>query len=341
MTKMRPNGTKQQRKREQRQKRLKRHPPRLGHESMMAIPAFRAAAAALSESLRVTPGTPVRLVSEDDFALPAVDSMLQSRLAIVRQLHGWSDEDVLTEAQQLCTHLAAAVNHDLVGKKTFWVSADLAEALLHTNLDIPGDVLELPFAACAFVFNDAPTIELVRSLIHRHSTARGVYRTLTVYAFPSRDVTEPGFDFVFLADAYDGEWPYMMGRSVLTDGKRNLDEILQSHPDGATDELFRDVDMGKLLTLVVNAVLYTTSADYRKEWREPAPPALAPTVRSSAATASTTCPAGYRSAPSKPPRGGPDRKPARRSSSASGCAVIGVAPTAAGKTNAYVGSLLT
>ncbi|HKO46518.1 MAG TPA: hypothetical protein VJV79_02270 [Polyangiaceae bacterium] len=275
MTKKRPNGTKQQRKREQRQKRLKRHPPRLGHESMMAIPAFRAAATALSESLRVTPGTPVRLVSEGDFALAAVDSMLQNRLAIVRQLHGWSDEDALTEAQQLCTHLAAAVNHDLVGKKTFWVSADLAEALLHTNLDIPGDVLELPFAACAFVFNDAPTIELVRALIHRHTTSRALYRTLTVYAFPSRDETEPGFDFVFLADAYDGEWPYMIGRSVLTDGKRNLDEILESHPDGSTDELFRDVEMGKLLSLVVNAVLYTTSADYRKEWREPAPPALA------------------------------------------------------------------
>ena len=152
---------------------------------------------------------------------------------------------MLTEAQQLCTHLAAAVNHDLVGKKTFWASADLAEALLHTTLDIPGDVLELPFAACAFVFNDAPTIELVRALIHRHTTSRALYRTLTVYAFPSRDETEPGFDFVFLADAYDGEWPYMIGRSVLTDGKRNLDEILESHPDGSTDELFRDVEMGK------------------------------------------------------------------------------------------------
>lgn len=51
-------------------------------------------------------------------------------------------------------------------------------------------------------------------------------QTLTAYAFPSRDDLEAGFEFVFLADAYDGEWPYMISRSVLTDGKRNLDEIL-------------------------------------------------------------------------------------------------------------------
>jgi hypothetical protein len=182
---------------------------------MMAIPAFRMAAHALRDSLRVTPGTPVRLVSDDDLALPAIDSMLQEHYAIARQLSGASQEDALLEM-------------------------------------------------------------LVRALVHRHTTTRALYRTLTVYAFPSRDKAEPGFDFVFLADAYDGEWPYLVGRSVLTDGKRNLDEILESHPDGSTDEFFRDAEMGELLRLVVNAVLYTTSADYRKEWREPAPPAHAP-----------------------------------------------------------------
>lgn len=162
----------------------------------------------------------------------------------------------------------------MAGKKTFWVSVELAEALRQTNLDVPGDVLKLPFTACAFVFNDAPTIELAQALIDRHSTARSRYRTLTVYAFPSRDEVERGFEFVFLADAYDGEWPYMISRSVLTDGKRNLDEILDSHPDGSTDEMFREVEMAELLRLVVNAVLYATSADYQQEWRDPAPSGL-------------------------------------------------------------------
>jgi hypothetical protein len=70
---------KQQRKREQKQKRLALHPPRLGHESMLAIPAFRAAATALSESLRVALGAAVRLVSEDDLALPNRNVKAQAR----------------------------------------------------------------------------------------------------------------------------------------------------------------------------------------------------------------------------------------------------------------------
>jgi hypothetical protein len=241
---------------------------------MMGIPTFARAASALSEHLRVAPGAPVRLVSECDFELPAIDGMLRERYALVQQLHGWSHEDALMEIQQLCTHLAAAVNHTVAGRKTFWVSAELAEALRQTNLDVPGDVLQLPFKACAFVFNDAQTIELAQALIERHSTRRARYRTLTACAFPSRDELEAGFEFVFLADAYDGEWPYMISRSVLTDGKRNLDEILDSHPEESTDDMFREAEMAELLRLVVNAVLYTTSAEYRHEWRDPAPPGL-------------------------------------------------------------------
>src|SRR4051794_8251978 len=136
-----PRGDKRRRKREQALKRLRGHPPRLGHESMMAIPAIGQAAAALSEHLRVSPGAPVRMVSERDFELPVVDSMLRTRYTLVRQLHGWSHEDALLETQHLCTHLAAAVNHIAAGKKTFWVSAELVEALRQTNLDVPGDVL--------------------------------------------------------------------------------------------------------------------------------------------------------------------------------------------------------
>lgn len=242
----------------------------------MALPAFRVAANALAQHLQVTAGTAVRLVSEADFALPAVDAMLLERYTLVRQLHGWSHEEGLQEVEQLGTHLATAANHLLAGKKTFWVSPELAQALRQTNLDIPGDVLALPFAACAFAFNDTPTLQLAQGLIDQYASPRAPYRTLTVYVYPSREEVSPGFEFVFLADAYDGEWPYMINRSVLTDGKRNLDEILDSHPDDSSDEMFFAPAMGELLKLVTNAVLYTTSASYRQERRGAAPRGLTP-----------------------------------------------------------------
>jgi hypothetical protein len=214
---------------------------------------------------------------------------MQKRYALVRQLYGWSHEQAMLELQQLCTHLACAANHEVGGRKTFWVSGELADALRQTNLDIAGDVLALPFDSCAFVFTDPTTLGVVDQLISANvSDRRARYRTLTVYVFPSghsgRSLAcghggEAGFDFVFMADSYDGEWPYMISRSVPTDGKRNLDEILQSHPEESTDAFFWASELSSLLHLVINAVLYTTSGDCRHEVRGPATPALRGTNR--------------------------------------------------------------
>ena len=271
---------KRQRKRDQKRRKLERHPPRLGHETMLAIPAFRTAATALVTRLRGS-GPPVgRVLRESDLQCPEVDSLIQGRYSLVRHLHGWSHEDAVLELHQLCTHLTCAVNHELCGRKTFWVAGELADALQRTNLDIAGDVLKLPFTSCAFVFNDAATLERIQTLVDAHvSQPRRRFRTLTVYVFPSGEEVETGFEFVFLADAYDGEWPYMISRSVPTEGKRNLDEILRSHPDGSTDALFRAAEMCDLLHLTINAVLYTTCGDFRCEVRGPAPPALRRTLQ--------------------------------------------------------------
>lgn len=75
---------------------------------------------ALTEHLRVDVGMPVRLVSDGDLALPAVDAMLQQRYALVSHLYGWSHELAMNELQQLCTHMEATTNHLLAGKRTFW-----------------------------------------------------------------------------------------------------------------------------------------------------------------------------------------------------------------------------
>ncbi len=241
---------------------------------LLTTTPVRVAVEILCQRFRVPPGAPVRLVQQADLTAPDVHALLAEHYRTIRQLHNFSHEDALMELEQVCTHVATAANHVLAGKKTFWVSEDLAGPLRLTNLDIPGNVLELPFAACAYAFTDAPTLALVAALLTQYAPQRAPARTLTVYVHPSREDGEPGFDFVFLADGYDGDWPYMISRSVLTDGKRNLEEILNSHPDGSTDPLFFSPELAELLRLAVNAVLYTTSADYRTERRAPGPRGL-------------------------------------------------------------------
>jgi hypothetical protein len=61
---------------------------------------------------------------------------------------------------------------------------------------------------------------------------------------------------------------YLISRDIATDGKRNIDEILDSHPDGSTDPFFRRPELRELVHLVINAILYTTCSDFRAETRQ-------------------------------------------------------------------------
>jgi len=64
------------------------------------------------------------------------------------------------------------VNHELHGRKTFWVDGSLAWMLGQTDLDIVGQCLRPPFPACAFAFTDRPTLEIAASLLSIIRTAR-------------------------------------------------------------------------------------------------------------------------------------------------------------------------
>jgi hypothetical protein len=102
---------------------------------------------------------------------------------------------------------------------------------------------------------------------------------VTVYVFPiPRGLGDSGLRFAFFGDAFDGEWPYLVSRDVPLEGKRNLDEILASHPDpdepgDSPDPFFDSEEVRGLLHLVINAVLYATSREFSAEIRHPPTPA--------------------------------------------------------------------
>lgn len=236
----------------------------------------------LIERMRPAPGADPILVeerqisSDDEFM-----AMLHGRFDLETQGYGWDRELALANVQCLCGLAECAINYEIGGRKAFWVDGGLVELLAQTTLDISGDVLKLPFPSCAFLFDDQRTLELAGALRSMAgNTHSSPFRMLTVYVFPiPRDLGETGLRFVFLADAFDGEWPYLVTREVPLEGKRNLDEILASHP--APDEAERPADpffdceeMRALLHLVINAVLYATSREFTAEIRRPPAPAL-------------------------------------------------------------------
>jgi hypothetical protein len=266
--------SKEARRRKQRRGARDAHPPRLGHETMLVVaPPLRAATAAIIEHVRRPPNEAPELMCEEHLKLQAVDDVILGRYALARRDFGWSHEDAVLEVQQLATHIQCAVNFVVAGRKAFWVAPELVDLLMHTTLDISGDLLKLPFPACAFIFKDRATLDLAHAIADSARGASGMpFQVVTVYVFPiPAEYEEPGVRFVFLFDAFDGEWPYMIERDVPTDGARNIDEILNSHPKESSDPFFRTAQLAKMVHLAINAVLYTTSDGFHAEPRRPAP----------------------------------------------------------------------
>jgi hypothetical protein len=153
-------------------------------------------------------------------------------------------------------------------RKTFWVDESLAWMLRHTQLDVVGSLLRPPFACCAFVFTDRGTLELAESILgrERDCSIRGKrLRILTAYVTQLAGLGDAvGYDVCLLSDAGTPNWPYLIGRSLPVRPDAHLEEILDSHfPEVAQDELdplFGRPELKQLIHLVLNCMLYATTA---------------------------------------------------------------------------------
>lgn len=139
--------------------------------------------------------------------------------------------------------------------------------LQQTELDVQGEFLNPPFPSCAVVFTDAPTLRLVASALARDAhyghARRGPLRVGAVYL---TRIPAPGdamgLDVSLLTDCGDGRWPYLLARHLLIHPQDRLDTILEStFPDVRDrDPVFASRELKEVLYLVVNAILYATTA---------------------------------------------------------------------------------
>ena len=234
----------------------------------LAVPGFGDLARRVARSLRERLGEDfTRIIESEDLTETEVlDFLKQYAMDKVRK--GWDPDVAAGDAQFLGVHLHYAINYLLHHRKTFWVDPPLAWALARTRLDLPGELLRLPFPCCALVFNDATTLELAERLYQLDPDRRGTapIRVVTVYLMESAEIrgVERGLQAVICLDDLQGGWPYTLGRDLRIDDDADLDDILASHfPDvdaEAIDPVFRSEPLKQLLHLAINAVLYATSA---------------------------------------------------------------------------------
>lgn len=181
---------------------------------------------------------------------------------------GATKEEAFQAANFLGNYTFPLLNFELHRRKLFWVDASLAWMLLQTRLDIEGRALQLPFPSLAFVFTDQGTLDLARALIARDEDPAVAARSPRVVTVCATRVQAPegamGLNLSFFLDARDGRWPYLVGRDLCVRPGDKLDGILESHFPEVTSAILHDSilsspELGRLVHLAVNALLYSTS----------------------------------------------------------------------------------
>ncbi|XYI02077.1 SEC-C metal-binding domain-containing protein [Sorangium sp. So ce1128] len=155
-------------------------------------------------------------------------------------------------------------------RKVFWVDEGLSWMLGATALDVTGEALRAPFTSFALVFTDRYALGLAERLLAEDPSARlrgRILSVLTVYVTASAAGDErTDLRLAFAADARDGGWPELVERDLVVPRDARIAELLGflSPGDEHGEELATLVaspPLRGLLGLVVNAILYATSAD--------------------------------------------------------------------------------
>lgn len=106
----------------------------------------------------------------------------------------------------------------------------------------------------------------------RHHYA-GDLEVVTAYVTRTSD---EGIRVALSCDMLDPDWPYLVVRELSVGPGDRLDAVVDSHfldearGDDEVPAIFRCTPLRELLRLVLNAILYTTSADAERDTVEPA-----------------------------------------------------------------------
>jgi hypothetical protein len=162
-------------------------------------------------------------------------------------------------------------------RKTFWVDEGLAYLLGRTETDVTGDRLRLPFACFALAFTDRGTLSLAERLLAGEQAcplAGHILRVATVYLWEEQRESGRAIRVAFAFDALGADLPHLVEHEVALSPEARV-EIGESQTEreamiGEGGSIPHLRPLAGLLRVVINSVLYATSAGVEPEVR-PAP----------------------------------------------------------------------
>ncbi len=248
------------------------HPPPLAHERVAALlPGSGPLCRAVAERRRGQPGF-------DDATTLVSDEELRAQLDVqrfLREREGRPQEPggvPTTPRNTLPAWLRLVTDFELHRRKAFWVDEALAFMLDHTELDVVGRELRVPFPSFALVFTDRHVLSLAERLLARERTsplAGQILRVLSVYVSEIRNGESRTLRLSFAPDALGADLPGLVQHDVPLADDAPVHAWLDGvAPRPAIEPAPPDTHpLRGLVRIVMNAILYATSAGVEAQVR--------------------------------------------------------------------------
>lgn len=249
--------------------------PLLAHERMEQMAeGFGEVCRRLADSARQRPDFDEKndvLSKEDITANLDVQRFLRER----EHPEGNSQEGEQTDtAVDLVPYLSPLANHALHLRKTFYVDDALVYMLAETDADVPGSDLRMPFKSLALVFTARHALSLAERLLSadgKSSLAGHILRVLTVYVAEMNVGENRVLRITMAPDALGADPPELVSVDVPMPDVLLMSRIVEraaETTDGKESTLSKS-RKGELVGLVLNGILYATSAGVNAEPRPP------------------------------------------------------------------------
>lgn len=193
------------------------YPPPLAHERVAELmPGSGPLCRAVAERRRGEPGL-------DDATTLVTEEELRAQLDVQRFLREREGRpaspagDATAPGDALPAWLHLVANFELHRRKAFWVDEALAFMLDHTDLDVIGRELRVPFPSFALVFTDRHVLSLAERLLSRARTsplAGQILRILTVHVGEVTDGEARTLQVSFAPDALGADLPGLVRHDI-------------------------------------------------------------------------------------------------------------------------------
>ena len=195
----------------------------------------------------------------------------------IEMQNGWNTPEFFAVGADTTNTYFSFLNFELFGAKVFNFAPGLTKNLLHTEINVKANLIDLPFKSCLFVFEDEAMIDAAYAIAKSKNPSINYNAPISVFLV--MDDTKTEFPFrrlmMYIWHAKPSVCHLFIKRDLCLKDEWDLERSLRTDWNNLSDEAFESSHMGMgtnedslfytdgllFFRAVLNAILYVSSSE--------------------------------------------------------------------------------